>query len=135
MSCSWVMPSLRLSPEDARDIATYLTSLKTDATYPGDVAFMDDPQLAERGRQLVTRYGCGSCHEIHGFEDATRLFARGEMRANALDDLEACVGLVRRSIETRKHESELDSVVEVPHEQRLARRGRACGAHEVGDVA
>jgi mono/diheme cytochrome c family protein len=68
-----VMPSLRLSPEDARDIATYLTGLKTDASYPGDVSFMDDPQLAERGRQLVTRYGCGSCHEIRGFEDATRI--------------------------------------------------------------
>jgi cytochrome c551/c552 len=68
-----VMPSLRLSPEDARDVATYLTSLKTDATYPSDVSFMDDPQLAERGRQLVTRYGCGSCHEIRGFEDATRI--------------------------------------------------------------
>src|SRR5258708_36163972 len=68
-----VMPSLRLSPEDAKDIATYLTSLKTDATYPSDVSFMDDPQLAERGRQLVTRYGCGSCHQIRGFEDSTRI--------------------------------------------------------------
>ena len=47
-----VMPSLRLSTQDARDIATYLTSLKrAGASYPADVAFMDDPQLAARGRQ------------------------------------------------------------------------------------
>lgn len=69
-----VMPSLRLSWQDARDIATYLIGLKrADASYPPDVSFMDDAGLAERGRQLVVRYGCGSCHEIRGFEDASRI--------------------------------------------------------------
>jgi cytochrome c551/c552 len=69
-----VMPMLRLSWDEARDIATYLTSLKHDnASYPSDVAFMDDSRLAERGRQLAGRYGCGSCHEIKGLEDAPRI--------------------------------------------------------------
>ncbi|HSB18328.1 MAG TPA: hypothetical protein VLE22_28005 [Bryobacteraceae bacterium] len=69
-----VMPSLRLTTEEARDIATYLTSLKhDDAAYPSDVAFMDDRRLAEQGRQLTSRYGCGSCHEIAGLEDAPRI--------------------------------------------------------------
>ena len=46
-----VMPNLRLSPAEARDIATYLTSLKrTDAAYPSDVSYMDDTGLAARGR-------------------------------------------------------------------------------------
>ncbi len=68
-----VMPSLRLSWEDARDIASYLTGLRrSDASYPTDVSFLDDTKLAEQGRQLVNRYGCGSCHEIGGFEDAPR---------------------------------------------------------------
>ena len=69
-----VMPNLRLSPEEARDIATYLTGLKhADASYPADVSFMDDPQLAARGKTLVGRYGCASCHEIKSLEDAPRI--------------------------------------------------------------
>jgi len=69
-----VMPSQRLSQEDTRDIATYLTGLKhADATYPSDVSFMDDPKLAETGQKLVGRYGCASCHEIRGLEDAPRI--------------------------------------------------------------
>jgi cytochrome c1/mono/diheme cytochrome c family protein len=69
-----VMPSLRLTWEEARDIATYLTSLRhADASYAQDVSYMDDPQLAERGQQLVGRYGCASCHEIRGLENAPRI--------------------------------------------------------------
>jgi cytochrome c2 len=69
-----VMPSQRLSLEEARDIATYLTGLKhNDATYPQDVSYMDDTKLAESGRQLIDRYGCASCHEIRGLEDAARI--------------------------------------------------------------
>lgn len=69
-----VMPSLRLSEQDARDVATYLTSLKhSDAAYPGDVSYMDDPRLAAKGRVLVGRYGCASCHEMKGLEEAPRI--------------------------------------------------------------
>jgi cytochrome c2 len=69
-----VMPSFRLTFQEARDITSYLTSLKhNDATYPANVGYMDDHQLAERGRQLAGRYGCGSCHEIQGLEDAPRI--------------------------------------------------------------
>lgn len=64
-----VMPNLRLTLEDARDIATYLMASKhEDATYPTDVAFMDDPRLAAEGRTLAGRYGCANCHEIRGLE-------------------------------------------------------------------
>ena len=69
-----VMPNLRLSKQDVQDIATYLISLKhSGASYPADVAFMDDSQLAERGRKLVSRYGCASCHEIRGLETVQRI--------------------------------------------------------------
>jgi len=68
------MPSQRLTWEEARDIATYLTGSKhDDAAYPSDVSYMDNPQLAQKGRLLVSRYGCGGCHEIQGFEDAARI--------------------------------------------------------------
>lgn len=67
-----VMPSLRLNVEEARDVATYLVSLKkTDRT--GDAGFMDDPKLAETGKKLASRYGCGNCHELSSFEDTPRV--------------------------------------------------------------
>lgn len=69
-----VMPSLRLTWQEARDIASYLIGLKrADAPYSQDVAFMDDARLAVQGRQLAGRYGCASCHEIRGLEDAQRI--------------------------------------------------------------
>ncbi len=69
-----VMPSLRLSPEDAEDIATYLMTQKKQepSSYP-DAAFMDDPNLKEEGKKWVRFYGCGGCHEISGMEDEGRI--------------------------------------------------------------
>jgi cytochrome c2 len=69
-----VMPTLRLSWEETQDIATYLMTLKRQgASYPQDVAYMDDPKMAQAGRDLINRYGCGSCHEIKGFENVQRI--------------------------------------------------------------
>jgi mono/diheme cytochrome c family protein len=65
-----VMPSLRLTLQEAQDIATYLTGLSHPSANPADVRYMDDPKLAVAGRALVSRYGCANCHEIQGFEDA-----------------------------------------------------------------
>jgi cytochrome c1 len=69
-----VMPSMRLSWEESRDIAAYLTGLrKPDAAYPHDVSFMDDRQLAEKGRKLAVFYGCPNCHLIRGLEKTQRI--------------------------------------------------------------
>jgi len=69
-----VMPSLRLSPEDAEDIATYLlTQKKQDPSSYADAAFMDDPNLKEEGKKWVRHFGCSGCHEIAGFEDEGRI--------------------------------------------------------------
>ncbi len=67
-----VMPSLRLSQQESRDIATYLSDQRTDAQY-ADAAFMDDPGLAEAGLELIRHYGCAGCHEIAGLEDEGRI--------------------------------------------------------------
>jgi cytochrome c551/c552 len=69
-----VMPSLRLSPEDAEDIATYLMTQKKQepSSYP-DASFMDDPALKAEGKKWVRFYGCGGCHEISGMEDEGRI--------------------------------------------------------------
>jgi cytochrome c2 len=67
-----VMPNLRLSEQDARDIATYLFSLSAPQT-SGDVSFMDDPKIAEEGKAEIKQYGCAGCHEIKGFEEEQRI--------------------------------------------------------------
>jgi cytochrome c551/c552 len=67
-----VMPNFRLSENDARDIATYLFSLSSPPGYNA-AAFMDDPNLREKGRLLIKQYGCAGCHEIKGFEEEQRI--------------------------------------------------------------
>jgi cytochrome c551/c552 len=69
-----VMPSLRLSEEDAEDIATFLmTQKKQEPSSYANAAFMDDPSLKEEGKKWVRHFGCAGCHEISGFEDEGRI--------------------------------------------------------------
>lgn len=67
-----VMPMLRLTEQDARDVATYLTSLRKNGSY-APAPFMDDPKLKARGFALVKQYGCAGCHEIAGLEEEQRI--------------------------------------------------------------
>ena len=67
------MPSLRLSEEEARDIASYLETRKhPDAKY-ASADYLDDPKLKARGLFLVRFYGCAGCHEIGGLEEEQRI--------------------------------------------------------------
>jgi len=69
-----VMPSLRLSVEDAHDIATYLlTQKKQEPSAYADASFMDDPKLKDEGKKWIRHYGCAGCHEISGMEDEGRI--------------------------------------------------------------
>jgi cytochrome c551/c552 len=68
-----VMPSLRLSVEDAQDIASYLIGKKAQASSYAEASFMEDPALKEEGKQWVRHFGCAGCHEISGFEDESRI--------------------------------------------------------------
>jgi cbb3-type cytochrome oxidase cytochrome c subunit len=69
-----VMPSLRLSPQDAEDVASYLVTLKTKepSSYP-DASYMDDSKLREEGKKWIRHFGCAGCHEISGMEDEGRI--------------------------------------------------------------
>jgi len=68
-----VMPSLRLTLDDARDIASFLETQKhADASY-ASADFMDDPKLKQHGKELIQHYGCAGCHEISGLEDEGRI--------------------------------------------------------------
>ena len=69
-----VMPSLRLSPQDAEDVASYLLTLKKqEPSSYADASFMDDPDLKAEGKKWVRHFGCAGCHEISGLEDEGRI--------------------------------------------------------------
>ena len=69
-----VMPSLRLAPEDAEDVASYLITLKKqEPSSYADASFMDDPNLKAEGKKWVRHFGCAGCHEISGLEDEGRI--------------------------------------------------------------
>ena len=69
-----VMPSLRLSPQDAEDVASYLVTLKKEEpSASANASFMDDPNLKAEGKKWVRHFGCAGCHEISGLEDEGRI--------------------------------------------------------------
>ena len=69
-----VMPSLRLSPQDAQDVASYLITLKKrEPSSYADASYMEDPKLNEEGAKWIRHFGCAGCHEISGFEDEGRI--------------------------------------------------------------
>ncbi len=73
------MPNLRLSKEEASEIASYLSALRTKEP-GGEHADFSDPKRAEAGFNLVARYGCFGCHKIKGMED------RGKIGADLSDE-------------------------------------------------
>lgn len=64
-----VMPNMRLTWEESRDIASYLITLKKKDPNSFPDASLDDPALKEKGKTLIGHHGCAACHEIAGFED------------------------------------------------------------------
>jgi mono/diheme cytochrome c family protein len=112
------MPDLRLTDAQVADVATYLSGLKTSggdgpkATYdqaavdavlldyyraimPSDEARATVAKLDQKAKQLdlgqrvIGRYGCFSCHDIKGFENAqpigTELSEAGSKLVSRLD--------------------------------------------------
>ncbi|MEW5975267.1 MAG: c-type cytochrome [Acidobacteriota bacterium] len=67
-----VMPNLRLTWEEAQDIASYLMTLKGSASYP-QAAYLDDPQMKAKGLAWAKHFGCAGCHEIAGLEEEGRI--------------------------------------------------------------
>ena len=67
-----VMPNLRLTWEESRDIATYLKSRAQGAEYPA-AAWLEDSELTPRGRAMVRHFGCAGCHEIATLEEEGKI--------------------------------------------------------------
>ena len=69
-----IMPYLRLSWDEARDIASYLMTLKKqEPSAHARADYLNDSHLNAQGHALVQRYGCAGCHEIAGMEDEGRI--------------------------------------------------------------
>jgi mono/diheme cytochrome c family protein len=112
------MPNLRLTDQEVADVATYLSGLTGAAGEPAkaqpdqkaaDAVILDyfksvmpledakaaiakltpQEQQVELGRRVILRYGCFSCHEIKGFENAqaigTDLSEEGSKLVTRLD--------------------------------------------------
>lgn len=67
------MPSLRLTEDEARDIASYLMTKKRPSFQYADASYLDDPKLKNAGLDKVRFYGCAGCHEIAGLEEEARI--------------------------------------------------------------
>ena len=63
-SLAQTMPRLMLTPEQARDITTYLT--RTGASPPPSVDVKADAAQIAHGKELLSQRGCVSCHQITG---------------------------------------------------------------------
>lgn len=66
------MPRYRLTPSQAADLTAYLMEFTEGETLVAPTIIAAD---AERGRRLVSRYGCYGCHEIPRFENFPKIGA------------------------------------------------------------
>ncbi len=67
------MPNLRLSDQEARDIATYLMTLGRRESQAGLAAELAKEERVKAGEALIRKRGCFGCHEIKGFETAEKI--------------------------------------------------------------
>ncbi|HSC71879.1 MAG TPA: c-type cytochrome, partial [Candidatus Methylomirabilis sp.] len=67
------MPNLRLSDQEARDIATYLMTLGRRETQAGLAVELAKAERVKAGETLIRKRGCFGCHEIKGFETAEKI--------------------------------------------------------------
>jgi mono/diheme cytochrome c family protein len=67
------MPNLRLSDQEARDVATYLMTLGGHQERPGLGAELQSEARIKAGEALIRKRGCFGCHEIKGFETAEKI--------------------------------------------------------------
>jgi len=72
------MPSFKLEPVEASDIAAYLLreQKKNVAVNP----FRDDPALVEEGKRLFVRFGCVNCHTATGVQGSLPAKPLGELQ-------------------------------------------------------
>ncbi|MEW6776547.1 MAG: c-type cytochrome [Bdellovibrionota bacterium] len=70
-----IMPSLRLSDQEALDITAFLVQQKGKdvPAVEGLAEKLSDPETIKRGEWVVRDYGCYGCHQIKGMENEGKL--------------------------------------------------------------
>jgi cbb3-type cytochrome oxidase cytochrome c subunit len=64
------MPNLRLSVQEASDVAEFLSTQTEGKTYAAlQGVDLHDPALVKKGKDLVKYYGCFGCHKVEDFEE------------------------------------------------------------------
>jgi mono/diheme cytochrome c family protein len=70
------MPRLRLSPEEAQAITSYLATLRNAETPAPDPELrrrLASKESIDNGAKLIRKYGCFGCHTINGMEAESRV--------------------------------------------------------------
>ena len=67
------MPNLRLTLQQASDIASYLLQFDQKRPQEGVEEQLNNPELIKLGETLVRRRGCFACHDIKGMEKEGRI--------------------------------------------------------------
>lgn len=67
------MPSLRLTDQEAKDIASYLGRQKDDREPEQRPLDLASPSMKKKGEGLIREYGCAGCHLIPGMEKEGRV--------------------------------------------------------------
>jgi cytochrome c2 len=63
------MPDMRLDEEDARYVASFLMTLKSEGYEDiSSSEWLTNEEVAKKGEELIGRYGCFGCHKITGME-------------------------------------------------------------------
>jgi len=68
-----IMPNLRLTLEQASDIAAYLLQFDQKRPQEGVEEQLNNPALIKLGETLIRRRGCFACHDIKGMEKEGRI--------------------------------------------------------------
>jgi mono/diheme cytochrome c family protein len=67
------MPSLRLTDGEAKDVVSYLMTLKDARSFEKKTIDLSSSTLIKRGESVIREYGCNGCHVIPGMEKEGRV--------------------------------------------------------------
>ena len=67
------MPKLRLTDQEARDVAAFLTTQRDPRVFESKALDAMSVAMVSRGEGLIREYGCAGCHAIPGMEKEGRV--------------------------------------------------------------